>query len=754
MSALTAATQSSRPQSRKVTSRSLRSSAISAAFIARQFGVWVNADAVEGAIKGGTLASTKDFIEYFQKQGVLVKPRKLAIKELLAKKYIFPCVGIMKDGRSFILIGIDTSSGPETADVICIDPMDPTAKPARLSLPEFTKDWSGQAILVSRGSGEASKDREFDWKWFLPELYRFKGIMAVTFLIALILHGLGIAPIIYIQISLDKVLGYEAVSTMYVLTMGVIMVLIFKGVLDFGRDYVINHISTIIEARLTGDVFDKLLDLPAQTFQTTSPAEMESKVQAVVSVRAFLSRQILTNLYEATGILVFVPILFGYSPILALVVVGFAVLQGVIDLASKARQREIGKTVGQANQARVRTLRETIASIDTVKSLSQEPIQRREWRSAAAKSIRRNMDMFKATNTSGSINSTLSSLMTIAIVFTGINLVFAGSLSVGAIISCNMLGAKVVGPTKKLITFFADTHIMDSAMEQISSIWNANPERVGGGSQQVIKGEYDFRDVTVRFGDHEALKNVNLNIPARKKIAIVGPSASGKSTLLRVLQGLLKPNEGFIDIDGTNLASLDLNNYRSQVSLVDLYPTFFAGTIEENIKRVRPNISAREMEVILEISGLGNLVKSLQDGLSTEIDQHASQLSQSHKIIVGLARALAADPNLLLLDETFSSLDKLAQVHLKDNMNEIARGRTVIATVHDMRLMDNFDWIIVLDQGTVVGQGKHDDLENSCSTYAELLQLETKIGAVAAETKKDAVELKTKKTNISAVAAT
>ena len=106
----------------------------------------------------------------------------------------------------------------------------PNGQTGEIESTEFTKDWTGQAILVSRGSGEASKDREFDWKWFLPELYRFKGIMAVTFLIALILHGLGIAPIIYIQISLDKVLGYEAVSTMYVLTMGVIMVLIFKGV--------------------------------------------------------------------------------------------------------------------------------------------------------------------------------------------------------------------------------------------------------------------------------------------------------------------------------------------------------------------------------------------------------------------------------------------------------------------------------------------------------------------------------------------
>ena len=707
---------------------SVRSSAISVVFIARQFGVPVNADAVEEAIKSGAIASTKDFANYFFKQGVLARQGKLAFKDLLTKKYIFPCVSIMKDGRSFILIGVDATSGNDKAEIIAIDPMDPTAKPTRINLSEFTNGWTGQVVLVSRSSGEAAKDRTFDWKWFLPELYRFKGIMAVTFLVSLILHGTALAPIIYIQIALDKVLGYEAMSTLYVLTSGVVLVLIFNGFLTYGRDYVINHISTVIEARLTGDLFDKLLDLPAQTFQITSPGEMEGKVQSVVSVRTFLSRQILTNLYDATGILVFIPILVGYSPILALVVIGFATLQGFIDLASKYRQREIGKAVSEANQNRVRTLRETIASIDAVKSLSQEPMQRREWRFAAARSIRHNVNMFEATNVSGSINKTLSSLMTIAIVFIGITLVFAGSLSAGSIISCNMLGAKVVGPTKKLITFFADTHIISGAMERISSIWNANPERVGGGSQQVIKGDYDFRDVTVKFGDQEALKNVNLNIPARKKVAIVGPSASGKTTLLRLLQGLLKPNEGFIDIDGTNLASLDLNHYRSQVSLVDIYPTFFAGTIMENIRRVRPNISVREMEVIIEISGLGNLVKSLQDGLSTEIDQTASNLSQSHKIIVSLARALAGNPKLLLLDETFSSLDKQAMVHLKTNMDKIARGRTVIATILDMRFIEDFDWIVVLDQGKVAGLGQHDKLLARCPPYAKLWELEKKIG--------------------------
>ena len=716
-----------------MSSRAFRSSAISVTYIARQFGIQVNADAVEEAIQRGSLSSPKDFGHYFFDHGVLVKVRKFKTTELIEKKYIYPCVAIMKDGRSFILAGTDVKEGIDQSKVIAIDPMDPTAQPERMGFPEFVDAWSGQIVLVSRSSGEASKDRVFDWKWFLPELYRFKGIMATTFIVSLIVHALGVAPIIYIQISLDKVLGYQAMSTLYVLTGAIVLALIFNGLLVFGRDYVINHISTTIESRLTGDVFDKLLDLPAQTFQVTSPAEMEGKVQSVLSVRAFLSRQILTNLYDATGILVFVPILFGYSPILTMVVIGFAVLQGVIDLGSKYRQRELGKGIGQANVDRIRALRETVAGIDSIKTLSQEAIQRREWRSAAAGSIRRNFNLLKTVNITSAINSTLSSLMTVAIIFTGINLVFAGSLSAGAIISCNMLGAKIVSPIKGLITFFADTHIITGAMTQISSIWNANPERVGGGTQQIIKGDFDLNDVTVRFDEHEALAKVNMKVPARGKVAIVGPSASGKSTLLRLLQGLLKPNEGLVEVDGTNLASLDISHYRSQVALVDLYPTFFAGTIEQNIRRVRPNISAREMEEVLEHSSLGILAKDLQDGLSTEIDQTASNLSQSHKITVGLARALATSPNLLLLDETFNTMDKQTQVYLKGKIDDIANGRTLIATIHDMRWINNFDWIIVLDSGSVVGQGKHEELLVNCPLYSELWKLEEKIGSEASE---------------------
>jgi len=318
-------------------------------------------------------------------------------------------------------------------------------------------------------------------------------------------------------------------------------------------------------------------------------------------------------------------------------------------------------------------------------------------------------------------------LMTITIVFTGVNLVFAGNLSAGAIVSCVMLGSKVIGPAKRLITIFPDLKSLRKAMDQVGSIWNATPERVGLGSQHIIKGGYRFNNVAVRFRDIEVLRDLDFQIPARSLVAIVGPSAGGKSTVFRLLQGLLKPSAGFIEIDGTNLASLDLNHYRSQVALVNANNTFFTGTIEENIQRIRPNISTREMEILLEDSGLDELLRNLPKGISTDIDQTASSLSKSYRIVVALARALAADPNLLLLDDCFNNLDKSGQIHLKRNLTRIAQGRTVIATIQDMRFVNNFDWIIVLDKGQIVGQGGHRELIKNCSHYNRLWELENEI---------------------------
>ena len=704
--------------------RIIRSSCLAVTFISRQFGVRINADFVENTLKRGSLSSPKEFNDFFQQHGVLTKPRNINIASLLEKSYLFPCVGIMKTGQALILVGTKVSDNSNTKSILSVDPMDPTAKVKVTTAEEFEDTWVGKIIMVAPKNDQASLDRTFDLEWFYPEFSRFKGVLFLTFVMSLIIHALGIAPIIFIQISLDKVLGYEATATLYVLTGAVTIALLFLGVLSFVRDYVIDHISSAIEARLAGDAFDKLLQLPSQMFQVAAPGEMEAKLHSINTIRSFLSRQVLTNLFDATGILVFLPVLIGYSPVLALVIVLFSIVQGLVDLYTKKKVAAASGETSAIGSAKNSTLRETVSGIDTVKTLSQEPLQRRLWRDATAKYIRISGSTTEISNIGKNVNATLMNLMTVAIIFTGINLVFAGLLSAGAIISCNMLGAKVVSPVKGLITFFADLQSIAGAMEKLGSVWNANPERGGLGPQKIITGDFQFKGLSVKIGETTALDQINGEVPGRKKIGVVGPSGAGKTTLLRLMQGLIKPSSGLVEIDGNNLASLDLNFYRQQVCLLDLHPTFFAATIEENIRRARPNISETEFDEVLDISGLSTISKSLPDGLATQLDITASSLSQSHKLITAMARGLASAPNLILIDETVNNLDKFSQIHFLEKLDQLCAGKTLIMASNDLRFLPGFDWILVMDSGRVVDQGTHKELVDRSEIYKQLYESE------------------------------
>ena len=320
--------------------------------------------------------------------------------------------------------------------------------------------------------------------------------------------------------------------------------------------------------------------------------------------------------------------------------------------------------------------------------------------------------------------------MTVALVTTGVLLVLGGGLSAGAVISCNMLGTRLVSPFTALITFFADLNSFKSTLESVGSSWNAPNERVGAGNEIVIKGEIVCKDVVVKFENTNALNGLTLNIPARTKVALVGPSGSGKTTFLRLCQGFLKPNTGLMEIDGHNIRYLSLDNYRSQNTLIDGKPVFFGATIEENLRKVQPNISQREFQEILEISGLQKVLDELPDGISTEINQFGMPLSQGNRVTLALARGLMARPRILLIDEALANFDKSTQIAFFENFARISDLKTVIMATHDIRSTAAFEQIVVLDKGKVVGHGTHDSLLKTSALYKRLWTMDQKLSVI------------------------
>jgi ATP-binding cassette subfamily B protein len=702
--------------------------ALSVALVARQLGFQIPADRVESGFESGELASERRLVEFFDRMGVVARYRSARVRDLETRAYLFPCVALMKSGRAVVLAGCKAGTREAPAALSGVDPSDPSGKPFSLALDSFRAAWSGRLILVARKTGEEAKDRFFGWSWLVPEVVRFKWLLLIVLVISLILHALAFAPILFIQIALDKVIGYKATSTLYVLTAGVLLALVFGGVLGYIRDYIIRFVVTSVEARLAGDVFDKLLGLPVHAFHGGGAGDLEAGVLGGVPVRNFLANQVLGGLFDLTALLIFLPILFAYSAPLALLVIAFAVAMGAASLAFKSLEKTLSRRVGGKGGDKIRVLRETIRGIDAVKTLSQEVSQRRAWRRSAAAAIRAQGERERISAAATQVNNVLQQTMTVAVIFTGIQLVFGGSMSAGALIAVNMIGARVVRPIVQAISGIADFERARAAKEQLARIWNAAPERRGFGVQRGVLGRFQLAGVSVVYGNGvRALDGVSLVVEPRRMVAVVGPGGAGKSTFMRLLQGLVRATEGTLEVDGTPFASLDLETYRRQVALVTTRPRFFAGTIEDNLRRVRPNVSERELEEALKLSGFAQVVHDLPDGLATSIDDEAASLPDSVGELLALARALVVNPKVLLLDDVYTALDKDGQLAFRRNLPAMAAQRGLLVVTQDLVLASAFDAIVVLEKGRLQGYDAHARLLDSCATYKRLWDMEQQL---------------------------
>ena len=196
--------------------KTLRSLSLGAIALSRQFGIRITAEQLEQKISRGQIGSERELKKSLSEQSVRVQRLKPKFKTFLSRSYYFPCLAMMRDGTTKIIISCNKNR-EGLSEIQSIDPLDPTNKVLIEEDKDFRKNWAGSIYLISEETGITSQDRMFDWTWFVPELYRFKGLLALTLIAAIITHILSLAPIVFIQISLDKVLNYGAVSTLYIL---------------------------------------------------------------------------------------------------------------------------------------------------------------------------------------------------------------------------------------------------------------------------------------------------------------------------------------------------------------------------------------------------------------------------------------------------------------------------------------------------------------------------------------------------------
>lgn len=251
-----------------------------------------------------------------------------------------------------------------------------------------------------------------------------------------------------------------------------------------------------------------------------------------------------------------------------------------------------------------------------------------------------------------------------------------------------------------------------------------------GASLESVEGTVEFRDVHFRYPtrpEQPVLRGLNLTVKPGQYIALVGASGCGKSTTIALLERFYDPLAGGIFVDGKEISSLNVNEYRSFIALVSQEPTLYQGTIRENVLlgADREDVPDSEVEFACREANIYEFIMSLPDGFNTVVGSKGSMLSGGQKQRVAIARALLRDPKILLLDEATSALDSESEHVVQAALDKAAKGRTTIAVAHRLSTIQKADIIYVFDQGVIVESGGHNELMKKGGRYSELVSLQS-----------------------------
>ena len=631
----------------------------------------------------------------------------------------FPVICKSKDGVFFILVGVQKSD--ESCSLVVLD--SEQNEFTNVSAEEFENRFEPQILLTKKKYKWNDQSQPFGLRWFIPEILRSRKAVGDLFIAAVVVQFFALLTPLFFQIVIDKVLVNDAYSTLRTLGLGLCIVLLFDAILNFLQQYLLQKVSNRLDIMASVRSFGHLMSLPREFFDRATAGVLSKHMQQTVKIREFLTGSLFTTFLQCIGLVIFLPLLVFYSWQLFLVVLFFSGCIATVIACLLIPYRSRLEKLYAVEADRQATLVETIQGMTTVKALSLEPVQKKKWNEQCAAAIEMQFEVGKISISAQTLSKLLEKLMTVAVVWIGAESIFAGQLSIGALVAFQMIAGRVTAPLVQIVSLVHEYQETALSIKMLGNILNASPEqRANGGLCPNIEGRIEFDRVNFKYegASRNALDDVVLRIPAGKVVGIVGKSGCGKTTLTRMLQGLYVPNSGVIRFDSVDMREIDIGHLRRNISVVLQENFLFKGTIRENIAATCPTAPYERIVECARLAGATEFIEQLPQTYDTLIEENGANLSGGQRQRLAIARALVADPKILIFDEATSALDPESEAIIQHNLQQIAKGRTVIIVSHRLSTLTDADGIVVLDQGAVVGVGPHRHLLENCNQYADL----------------------------------
>ncbi len=642
--------------------------------------------------------------------GMRAEPIARRLKGWPARKC--PAVLELSEERAAVLL--------ETRDMDALIYAPGLAEPTWIKLEELEPAYTGRAIVVETDptrerEGERPWDKAKRSHWFWSEVWKVRKEFWPVFLAALIVNMLAFAMPLFTMNVYDRVIPNKAISTLWVLAMGVILALSFDFILRVARSRLIDEVGRTLDAKLSQKLFEKVMNLPMAERQGSTGA-FARRVSEFEMVRDFFASTTVVLVVDV----VFLVLFLGLITILAGWLV-FVPIAGILLMltAGLSLQKAMGRAAldAQADSSLQHSvLVESIAGAETLKAARAEGQMLGRWRRYSAMSAATGERMRRLTAVAVNLASISQQLISVGLLIGGFYRFQEGEMTMGAIIAIIMLSGRTLQPVGQLAFLITRGKQAFATLDSLQRMMEAGDERqvaMRSIVPEIRAGHIELADVSFRYPNagRDSLNGINFKINPGERIGIIGRVASGKSTLGRVLCGLYAPTEGEMLVDGLDSRQYHPHQLREAFRFVAQDAEVFSGTVRDNLMLGAAKADDAQLIDAVVRSGADIFLSRDAAGFDLPVGERGSRLSGGQRSLLVLARALVSPSKVLFLDEPTGSMDTQTELYFIEHLKTaLGPDQALVVATHRHNMLSIVNRLIVIDGGKILADGPRDEV--------------------------------------------
>ncbi|EDM43186.1 ABC transporter, ATP-binding/permease protein [unidentified eubacterium SCB49] len=531
---------------------------------------------------------------------------------------------------------------------------------------------------------------------------------------------------------LDTVIPNKDMSALTELLIFVGVALLVQAITSFFLTKVLSVQAQYLISELRAKVQKKVLSLPISFFDNTKSGALVSRIMSdVEGVRNLIGTGLVQLVGGTLTAIVSTVMLIRINPWMTLFVFLPVILFGIVALKAFKYIRPIFRARGKINAEVKGRLTETLAGVRVIKGFNAEEQENKIFEKGVDQLFQNVKKSLIATALMSSSSTFLLGLASVGIMGIGGYFMIEGSMTTGEFLSFTLFLGLMIAPIVQMSNIGSQLTEALAGLDRTEELMNLVPEEEMKNRTETlgdIKGHLEFKNVSFAYEeDKNVLHNINLNVEAGKVIALVGSSGSGKSTMAGLAATFLTPTSGTVSIDGVDLSTVKLSSYRKNLGVVLQDEFLFEGTIRQNIMFPRPNATEAEVQAAVTAGYVNEFTDRFEDGLDTLIGERGVKLSGGQRQRISIARAILANPKIIILDEATSNLDTESEALIQKSLNKLIKDRTTIIIAHRLSTIKKADQILVIENGEIAERGDHDALIATEGRYHDLYTYQAKI---------------------------